>query len=288
MERGAAHETTGIDQPTTERAETQTASPSPGIEFPRYFTLPGVDPFDEVTWEQRSAVIGNERGEVVFEQRDVEIPSFWSQQATNIVVSKYFRGEIGKPEREGSVKQLIAGVVNRLRMGRARRLLRVDADCRAQAALKPSCVPEGRVNSPVGQLRVRESAANARRASINPADTMESILTWRAPGQGSVRIGHGIEPVRHRSSKELLRGRQPRRVRSRHEGYDAFAGASAGGRRGARRRWSSSTRHPDSRVINCKFEEEKRRGPDRAGYDGSFTARRTRLCSSRTRTTAYA
>ena len=87
------------------------------------FTLPGVDPFDEVTWEQRSAVIGNERGEVVFEQRDVEIPSFWSQQATNIVVSKYFRGQIGTPEREHSVKQLIGRVVDTItewaRNGRA-------------------------------------------------------------------------------------------------------------------------------------------------------------------------
>jgi hypothetical protein len=59
-----------------------------------------VDPFDEVEWEVRSAVIGNEKGKVVFEQRDVEIPKFWSQQATNIVVSKYFRGQIGTPERE--------------------------------------------------------------------------------------------------------------------------------------------------------------------------------------------
>src|SRR4029450_4435944 len=75
-------------------------------------TLPGVDPFDEVTWERRSAVIGNERGEVVFEQRDVEIPSFWAQQAPNIVVSKYFRGQIGTPAREHSVKQLIGRVVD--------------------------------------------------------------------------------------------------------------------------------------------------------------------------------
>ena len=60
----------------------------------------------------RSAVIGNEKGNVVFEQRDVEIPRFWSQQATNIVVSKYFRGQIGTPERERSVKQLIGRVVD--------------------------------------------------------------------------------------------------------------------------------------------------------------------------------
>src|SRR5262245_43741210 len=76
-------------------------SPAPsGLTFPRFFTEEGVDPFDEVEWELRAAVIGNERGDLVFEQRDVEIPRFWSQQATNIVVSKYFRGQIGTPERE--------------------------------------------------------------------------------------------------------------------------------------------------------------------------------------------
>ncbi|MBF8300396.1 MAG: nrdJ, partial [Acidobacteria bacterium] len=85
---------------------------APGLEFPRYFTLAGVDPFDEVEWEIRAAVIGNEKGKVVFEQRDVEIPRFWSQQATNIVVSKYFRGQLGAPERERSVKQLIGRVVD--------------------------------------------------------------------------------------------------------------------------------------------------------------------------------
>src|SRR5436190_2237773 len=75
-------------------------APAPGLTFARFFTKGGIDPFDEIEWELRHAVIGNERGEVVFEQRDVEIPKFWSQQATNIVVSKYFRGQIGTPERE--------------------------------------------------------------------------------------------------------------------------------------------------------------------------------------------
>src|SRR4029079_8734083 len=106
MERGAAH-----DIARTQEAASEERIGS-GLEFQRFFTLPGIDPFDEVTWEQRSAVIGNERGEVVFEQRDVEMPSFWSQQATNIVVSKYFRGQIGTPERERSVKQLIGRVVD--------------------------------------------------------------------------------------------------------------------------------------------------------------------------------
>jgi ribonucleoside-diphosphate reductase alpha chain len=83
-----------------------------GLEFERYFSKDGLDPFDEVDWELRSALIANERGELVFEQRDVEFPKAWSQQATNIVVSKYFRGVIGTPERERSVKQLIGRVVD--------------------------------------------------------------------------------------------------------------------------------------------------------------------------------
>src|SRR5215510_3019536 len=70
-----------------------------GLEYERRFAKDGIDPFDEIEWELRSALIANEKGELVFEQRDVEFPKFWSQQATNIVVSKYFRGQIGTPER---------------------------------------------------------------------------------------------------------------------------------------------------------------------------------------------
>src|SRR6188472_4414812 len=107
MERGPA-----LDPAVRARTNTEAKTLAPGLEFPRYFTAAGVDPFDEVEWEVRSAVIGNERGEVVFEQRDVEIPKSWSQQATNIVVSKYFRGQMGTSERERSVRQLIGRVVD--------------------------------------------------------------------------------------------------------------------------------------------------------------------------------
>src|SRR3981081_524993 len=81
-----------------------------GLPWKRYFPRPGTAPFDEVQWETREASITNEKGEVVFEQHDVEIPTGWSQVATNVVVSKYFRGVIGTPERERSVKQLIGRV----------------------------------------------------------------------------------------------------------------------------------------------------------------------------------
>src|SRR5438876_138468 len=117
MQTSAAQETKTVAQQDVHDDVVEKTTTAPvGLEFPRYFTRPGVDPFDEVEWELRAAVIGSEKGEVVFEQRDVEIPKFWSQQATNIVVSKYFRGQIGSPEREHSVRQLIGRVVDTITM----------------------------------------------------------------------------------------------------------------------------------------------------------------------------
>src|ERR1700676_2287752 len=83
-----------------------------GVAIERFFTRPGVDPLSEVDWDQRSAVISGEDGRVVFEQRDVDVPRDWSQTATNVVVSKYFRGPLGSPKRETSVRQLIGRVVD--------------------------------------------------------------------------------------------------------------------------------------------------------------------------------
>jgi ribonucleoside-diphosphate reductase alpha chain len=82
-----------------------------GVDIQRRFVKPGIDPYDEVEWETRSAVIQAEGGETVFEQREVEVPKPWSQLATNVVVSKYFRGPLGTPQRERSVRQLIGRVV---------------------------------------------------------------------------------------------------------------------------------------------------------------------------------
>src|SRR6478672_4334807 len=87
-------------------------TPVRGLTFERRWTRPDVHPYDEITWEYRTAGIANESGKSVFEQKDVEVPDFWSQLATNVVVSKYFRGHLGTPERETSVRQLIDRVVN--------------------------------------------------------------------------------------------------------------------------------------------------------------------------------
>src|SRR5688572_11684455 len=96
------------------KAEARTSNPArhKGMGFRRYFSRLGVHPFDELTWEKRSAVINDEKGQPVFEQHGVEVPTTWSQTATNIVASKYFRGALGAPERESSVKGLISRVVD--------------------------------------------------------------------------------------------------------------------------------------------------------------------------------
>src|SRR5258708_38135891 len=83
-----------------------------GLVFERFFTDGRTNPFDAVEWEKRTALIGNEKGVTIFRQEDIDVPKNWSQTATNIVASKYFHGKPGSPEREGSVGQLIARVVN--------------------------------------------------------------------------------------------------------------------------------------------------------------------------------
>jgi ribonucleoside-diphosphate reductase alpha chain len=294
MERGAAHDaTSGMEQPTpdsrqqdvpavdTPRSVAAGVSPA-GLEFPRFFTLPGVDPFDEVTWEHRAAVIGNERGEVVFEQRDVELPSFWSQQATNIVVSKYFRGTIGTPEREHSVKQLIGRVVSTITSwARTQQYFASDADLETfSAELKHILVyQKAAFNSPVWFNCGFEKAPQCSACFINSVqDTMDSILTLaRTEGMlfkyGS---GTGSNLSAIRSAREILSGGGTASGPvSFMKGYDAFAGVikSGGKTRRAAKMVILNADHPDVvEFINCKVEEEKKAWAlIDAGYDGSFT-----------------
>ena len=101
--------------------ETENSNPDVSLEAPlkagglavdRLYSSPGVDPYEGVEWENRAATIAGDGGEVVFEQKDVEIPASWSQLATNVVVSKYFRGPLGTPQRENIVKNMIKRVVD--------------------------------------------------------------------------------------------------------------------------------------------------------------------------------
>ncbi len=164
----------------SEATAKRTSQASPGLEFPRFFSTAGVDPFDQVEWDVRDAIIGNEKGTVVFEQRQVEIPKTWSQQATNIVVSKYFRGHVGSPERERSVKQLIGRVVNTItEWARKQKYFASDAALSAFSDdLKYLLVNQkAAFNSPVWFNCGFEKAPQCSACFINSVDdTMESIL----------------------------------------------------------------------------------------------------------------
>ena len=299
MERGPAREAAASAQ-QAQSAEATPASPvhpessrgrkaaeprgtvAPGLEFPRYFTLPGVDPFDEVEWEIRSAVIGNEKGEVVFEQRDVEIPIFWSQQATNIVVSKYFRGPLGVPERERSVKQLIGRVVDTIaHWAREQKYFASEDALRTFSwELKHLLVyQKAAFNSPVWFNCGFEKAPQCSACFINAVeDTMESILTLARTEGMLFKFGSGtgsnLSAIR--SSRELLAGGGTASGPvSFMKGYDAFAGVikSGGKTRRAAKMVILNADHPDIvDFIGCKVEEEKKAWAlIDAGYDGSFT-----------------
>ncbi|MDP3719133.1 MAG: vitamin B12-dependent ribonucleotide reductase [Acidobacteriota bacterium] len=266
----------------TESARSRKSQASPGLEFPRYFTAAGSDPFDLVEWELRDAIIGNEKGTVVFEQRDVEIPKSWSQQATNIVVSKYFRGHIGSPEREQSVKQLIGRVVDTITAwARKQKYFASDAALQAFSDdLKFLLVHQkAAFNSPVWFNCGFEKAPQCSACFINAVDdTMDSILGL-AKTEGMLfkfGSGTGSNLSAIRSSKELLAGGGTASGPvSFMKGFDAFAGVikSGGKTRRAAKMVILNAEHPDIvDFISCKVEEEKKAWAlIDAGYDGSFT-----------------
>ncbi|HET9369490.1 MAG TPA: vitamin B12-dependent ribonucleotide reductase [Vicinamibacterales bacterium] len=270
---------------TTTHATGRTFGPGrsvTGLEFERYFTKDGVDPFEEVEWELRSAVIANERGELVFEQRDVEFPRFWSQQATNIVVSKYFRGQIGTPQRERSVKQLIGRVVDTITgWAREQEYFASEDDLQAFSdELKHLLVyQKGSFNSPVWFNCGFEKAPQCSACFINSVqDTMDSILTLARTEGMLFKFGSGtgsnLSAIR--SSREVLAGGGTASGPvSFMKGFDAFAGVikSGGKTRRAAKMVILNADHPDiEEFINCKVEEEKKAWAlIDAGYDGSFT-----------------
>ena len=253
-----------------------------GLEFPRVFSRAGTDPFDECEWEVRSAVIGSERGEGVCEQRDVEIPKSWSQTATNIVVSKYFRGQLGSAERETSVRQLIGRVVDTItKWAEDQEYFAGGDDLSAFSDdLKYLLVNQkAAFNSPVWFNCGFEPAPQCSACFINSVDdTMESILTL-AKTEGMLfkfGSGTGSNLSAIRSSREVLAGGGTASGPvSFMKGYDAFAGVikSGGKTRRAAKMVILNAEHPDIvDFINCKVEEERKAWAlIDAGYDGSFT-----------------
>ena len=252
-----------------------------GLPWKRYFTRAGLAPFDEVQWETRSATITNEKGETVFEQHDVEIPSTWSQVATNVVVSKYFRGVLGTPERERSVKQLIGRVVRTIH-GWAEKQSYFSTSEAAEIfrdELTHLLVHQkAAFNSPVWFNVGIEPRPQMSACFINKVeDTMESILTLAKTEGMLFKYGSGtgtnLSPIR--SSRELLAGGGTASGPvSFMKGYDAFAGVikSGGKTRRAAKMVILNVDHPDVvEFINCKVEEERKAWTlIEGGYDPSF------------------
>jgi ribonucleoside-diphosphate reductase alpha chain len=254
-----------------------------GIEVDRYFTKSGVDVYDTCEWELRTAAISSESGGIVFEQKDVEVPKFWSQMATNVVVSKYFRGHIGTPERESSVRQLIGRVVRTMtQWGREGGYFasEADGDTFRDELTHILLYQMASFNSPVWFNVGLEEKPQCSACFINSVqDTMDSILGL-AKTEGMLfkyGSGTGSNLSNIRSSKELLAGGGTASGPvSFMKGYDSFAGVikSGGKTRRAAKMVILNADHPDivDFIESKETEERKAWALIDAGYDGAFNA----------------
>ncbi len=278
-----------------------------GVEFPRHFTArleAGKTPYDEVRWELRTASIGNDKGAVIFEQRDVEVPADWSQTATNIVVSKYFYGKIGSPERESSVRDLVGRVVDTIAgWGRDQRYFKTPEDAEnfrdelthimlTQKACFNSPVwfnvgvkePRGygwyfdEASDAIKKLNPGETRPQCSACFINSVgDTLESILDL-AKTEGMLfkwGSGTGTNLSTLREEEGLLSGGgRASGPLSFMKGFDAFAGVikSGGKTRRAAKMVILNADHPDiEKFVWCKAKEEKKAHTlIDAGYDASL------------------
>lgn len=255
-----------------------------GLSIRRYFTTPGVHPFGAVEWEIRDARIGH-GDKISFEQRNVEFPKTWSQNATNIVSQKYFRGQMGTSGRESSVKQMIGRVAGTIAgWGRERGYFATaeDADI-FEAELTHILLHQmAAFNSPVwfnvgwhpeGSSKMQASACFI----LSVEDEMESILEWNTKEGIIFRggSGSGINLSKIRGSMEpLSRGGTASGPVSFMRGADAWAGSikSGGGTRRAAKMVVLDVDHPDIReFIWCKAKEEDKAAALRdAGFDMSI------------------
>lgn len=252
-----------------------------GLSFERFFTKDGEHPFDAVEWETRDAIIGNGKGENVFEQMGVEFPVFWSQTATNVVVSKYFRGQMESPDREHSLKQLINRVVDTITAwGSKQNYFATSMDAQVFSDELKHLILHQQLafNSPVWFNVGIEKKPQASACFINAVeDTMDSILNL-AKTEGMLfkwGSGTGSNLSSIRSSQELLAGGGTASGPvSFMKGYDAFAGVikSGGKTRRAAKMVILNADHPDIlEFIRSKADEEKKAWAlIDAGYDGGF------------------
>ena len=278
-----------------------------GIAFPRYFTSrleAGKTPYDDLQWETRTASIGNDKGNTIFEQRDVEVPVDWSQTATNIVASKYFYGKMGSPERETSVAQLVERVVNTItdwghkdgyfrsaedgenfRFELAHLMLAQKA-CFNSPVWFNVGVKETRgygwiYDEPSGRVTKLESGVMRPQCSacfiVSVKDSLESILDL-AKTEGMLfkwgsGTGSNLSALREEDAV-LSGGGRASGPLSFMKGFDAFAGVikSGGKTRRAAKMVILNADHPDvEKFIWCKAKEEKKAYTlVEAGYDSSL------------------
>src|SRR5450755_3943523 len=278
-----------------------------GVAFPRYFTArqeAGKTPYDEVQWETRTASIGNDKGAVIFEQRDIEVPMDWSQTATNIVASKYFHGKLGSPDREASVAQLVQRVVDTIAgWGHKDGYFATEQDNQnfrdelAHLMLSQKACFNSPVWFNVGVKEARgygwvydqaidgiaklETGATRPQCSacfiVSVKDSLESILDL-AKTEGMLfkwgsGTGSNLSALREEDAI-LSGGGRASGPLSFMKGFDAFAGVikSGGKTRRAAKMVILNVDHPDvDKFIWCKAKEEKKAYTlVEAGYDASL------------------
>ena len=291
----------------TSTAAYPTTTRTQGLTFSRRFSKEGVSPYDEMAWERRTASITDTKGNSIFEQKDVEVPVDWSMTATNIVASKYLHGQIGTPERETGVRQLVARVAETVRdwgMAGGYFATAVDAGIFHDELAHLLLTQKAAFNSPVwfnvgcdrlepdadGQNwhwdpvtgGVQYSATGYRNPQCSACfinavdDSLDSILTL-AKTEGMLfkwGSGTGTNLSSLRGSMELLSGGgSASGPLSFMRGFDAFAGVikSGGKTRRAAKMVILNVDHPDIvEFIECKSKEEAKAFTlIKAGYDGS-------------------
>jgi ribonucleoside-diphosphate reductase alpha chain len=264
-------------------SQTQLSPESPvghGLTVRRYFTTPLEHPFDTVEWELRDARIGH-GDKIAFEQADVEFPKSWSQNATNIVAQKYFRGQLGSPTRERSVKQMIGRVAGTIAgWGRDRGYFATEEDAAAfEAELTHILLHQmAAFNSPVWfNVGFEENPQCSACFILSVEDTMESILEWNTKEGMIFRggSGSGINLSEIRGSTEPLgKGGTASGPVSFMRGADAWAGTikSGGKTRRAAKMVVLNVDHPNiEEFIWCKAKEEDKAAALRdAGFDMSI------------------
>jgi ribonucleoside-diphosphate reductase alpha chain len=265
---------------TTTQPSTPETAPGAALSIERFFTSPDTHPFDAVEWELRDARIGH--GErIAFEQTDVEFPASWSQNATNIVAQKYFRGQLGHPAREHSVKQMISRVAGTIAgWGRELGYFATASDADAfEAELTHILLHQmAAFNSPVWfNVGFEESPQCSACFILSVQDTMESILDWNTKEGMIFRggSGSGINLSNIRGSMEhLAKGGTASGPVSFMRGADSWAGTikSGGKTRRAAKMVVLDVDHPDIReFIWCKArEEDKAQALRDAGFDMSI------------------